>query len=343
VFVPARSVALIELFETFLRYHQNLDRSDSCAIKQAFQILLEMFPDDQPKPDTSNFKVGYLVKFQNHLTQIGYARSQVNRLFKSVKRVFSWAGQPRFDEETWEKLPPIVSSIFVADMNTIKLVKSGKENPPRIDVPQEDVELVFPYVPTMIADMLRIQILTGMRPSEVCKMKIGDIKRTKYEFADYSRLFDGENWIYILSHKTESYIGKKAVPLGLQEQEILEKYLIGKSDSPVFRNRKGSSLSRTDYGRKIKKAIEKNNLPKFVPYQIRHTSLTKTSEEHSRDIARAVAGHTTEAMTARYDHSDLKKFMSVVRERNRIYKEQKVVGFSECTAENYILKIFNGN
>lgn len=352
--IPARAVALTELLETYEKYHPNTDTSDAYATKQAFRMLLEMFSDDEPKPDTSNFKVGYLVKFQNELIAKNYARSQVNRFFKLVKRVFVWGGASRFDHETWDKLPPIVSSTFVADLNTIKPIEIGKcrDNAPRMEVAAEDVEAVFPFVSEIVTDILRIQLLTGMRPSEVCKMRACDIKRTKAEYAEYSRLYDDENWLYVLdSHKTEKHIGVKAIPLGIEEQKILTKYLEGlNADSYVFRNSNGNMFSSNEYGRKIKKAIEKNDLPKFVPYQIRHSALTNISTEHGRDVARAVAGHTTEVMTARYDHSDLKKAFVVTRRRNQYYtegnlytKEKKAVGSADTNNNFPQLRIFRGD
>jgi integrase len=341
---PARSITLCELKELFLKYHPKLDKSDTYAVKQSFDILDGLFPDDQPKPDTATFKVGYLIKFQKHLISLGYARTHINRLFSLVKRVFSWGGKPRFDLETYDKLPALVSPTFIADLSGIDYVTNeGKENPPRMDVPEEDVIAVFPFVSETIADMLRIQLLTGMRPSEVCVMRFSNIKQTKEEFAEYGYLYDNENWIYILSnHKTTKYIGNKVVPLGIQEQEILSKYSGKSKESPIFMNSKKKAISRAEYGRKIKAAIEKNNLKKFVPYQIRHTAITKTSEDHGRDIARAVAGHTTDTMTARYDHSDFKKALYVAKERNRIYREQKVIG--GITTENNVsvLRIFTG-
>jgi integrase len=322
---PARAVALTELLELFFRYNPKVSKSESYTIKQAFGILRGMFPDDQPKPDTATFKVGYFVKFQKHLVDLGYATIQINRLFYSVKRVFAWGGKPQFDLDTWDKLPPIVRSEFLVDMNAIEPVTDeGKKNPPRVDVPAEVVTAVFPFVTETVADMLRLQLLTGMRPKELCAMKAGSIKRTKEEFAEYGQLFDGENWIYVLpKHKTEKYIGTKAIPLGKDEQKILTKYLNQPLDSFLFWNSHRKPMTRVCYDRNVKEAIDANNLQKFVPYQIRHTALSEISLEHGRDTARAVAGHTTEKMTARYDHSDLEKAFRVVRERNKKFIAQK--------------------
>ncbi|MDR2756685.1 MAG: tyrosine-type recombinase/integrase [Planctomycetaceae bacterium] len=323
-----------------MRYNKNIDKSDQYAIKRAFYILLSLFPDNQPKPDTGNFKVGYIVMFQKHLIKMGFAKSQNNRLFKLLKRVFSWGAKPNFDENgTWDKLPTFVSSAFIADMQALTTVSEGKTNPPRSDVEENVVRAVFPFVSEKIADMLQIQLLTGMRPKELCNMCVGDIKRTKKEFAEYGRLYDGINWIYVLkTHKTEKKIGAKAIPLGIEEQDIINKYWNDNTLSPIFKNKNGKAFTRAEYGRKIKNAIDKNELQKFVPYQIRHTSLTEISAEHGRDIARAVAGHTTEKMTAIYDHSDIIKALYVVNERNKNYRKNE----KDTATSTPILRIYTG-
>jgi integrase len=340
---PARSIALQELLELFFRYNTKIGKSESYTIRQAFSIILGMFPDDQPKPDTATFKVGYLVKFQRHLINVGYAQIQANRLFSAAKRVFAWGGKPRFDLETWDKLPPIVTSEFLIDMNAIESVSEGKNNPPRKEVEADVVVAVFPFVTETVADMLRLQLLTGMRPKELCAMKVGNIKKTKEEFAEYGQLFDGENWIYVLpEHKTKKYIGTKTCPLGYEEQEILAKYMNQPLGTFLFWNTHSRPMTRVCYDRNIKTAIETHNLKKFVPYQIRHTALTEISLEHGRDIARAVAGHTTEQMTARYDHSDLEKAFRVVRERNKTFIARKKVAGDSTVPSAPIFRIFTG-
>jgi integrase len=234
-------------------------------------------------------------------------------------------------------------------MNGIDLIYEGKMNPPRKNVDAKTVVAVFPYVTETVADMLRLQLLTGMRPKELCSMRVGDLKRTKEDISEYY-LFDDLNnediWIYVLpNHKTKKYIGTKIVPLGFQEQEILAKYLNRPLDSFVFWNQHGKPMKRDCYDDNINVAINKHGLKKFIPYQIRHTAITKISLDHNRDIARAVAGHTTEQMTARYDHADLEKALKVVRERNATFIAQRKAagneGYVDVEGSNFqTLRIF---
>jgi nucleoside 2-deoxyribosyltransferase len=77
---PARSIALTELLDLFFQYNSKISKSESYMIKQAFSILLGIFPDDHPKPDTATFKVGYFVKFQKHLIDLGYAKNSSKQI-----------------------------------------------------------------------------------------------------------------------------------------------------------------------------------------------------------------------------------------------------------------------
>jgi integrase len=156
-------------------------------------------------------------------------------------------------------------------MKAIEPVIKGKMNPPRQEVPTEDVIAVFPYVTETVADMLRLQLLTGMRPKELYGMHVSDIKRTKEEISKYY-LFDDNDikdiWIYVLSeHKTKKYIGTKIIPLGKEEQNILTKYLDRPLDSFVFWNKHGKPMNRDCYDRNVKDAIDKHKLNKFIPYR----------------------------------------------------------------------------
>ena len=66
--------------------------------------------------------------------------------------------------------------------------------------PVEDsaVELTLPYLPTTVADMVRLQRLTGMGPDEVCQLRPRDVDRT------------GDVWSYTPDHHKTQHAGKAA-------------------------------------------------------------------------------------------------------------------------------------
>ena len=75
-----------------------------------------------------------------------------------------------------------------------------------------------------VADMVRLQRITGMRPAEVCQLRPGEIDRT------------GEVWLYRpRSHKTQHCGRERNVPLGPRAQAIVLRYLARDAADYCFR------------------------------------------------------------------------------------------------------------
>src|SRR3972149_1491459 len=86
------------------------------------------------------------------------------------------------------------------------------------------VDATLAHLPDVIADMVRIQRLTGMRPCEICIMRPCDIDRA------------GEGWGYRpRSHKTEHCGHKRVIFIGPQAQSILLRYLARDPEAHCFR------------------------------------------------------------------------------------------------------------
>ena len=80
------------------------------------------------------------------------------------------------------------------------------------------MELTLPYVAPQVAAMIRLQLLTGMRPGEVLCMTPRDIDQS------------GDIWIYEPEkHKNRWRGHRRLIPLGPQTQELIAPFL----DRPV--------------------------------------------------------------------------------------------------------------
>ena len=219
---------------------------------------------------------------------------------------------------------------------------------------------LLPFLVPVLQAMVQIQGLHGMRPDEVCHMRVGEIDRSRVQKTGF--------WYYTpANHKTQKKTGKKTVfPLGKYEQELLLPYLEGKEDgaavfSPVQAVRERVAIQRANrkskvspsaaardaaravnprqyaefyssdgYRKAIRFGIAKANkvlpddekIPKFYPYQLRHAAITKTSFENGRDAAQTLAGHTSSKMTETYDHSQLKKRERLTRQRKNPFVKE---------------------
>ena len=71
--------------------------------------------------------------------------------------------------------------LTVETLREVKPLRKGAagtfEAPPRKDVPDEVVRRTLPYLTPTLQAMIQLQWLLGLRPSEVCKMKVGDLDR----------------------------------------------------------------------------------------------------------------------------------------------------------------------
>ncbi len=355
---PARTVSLHELVAQFLAKNPPKNKSDYNNVVKAFELLLELFPN----ADTANFTANQLLIFRNNLarrvsekTGKTFSIDYVNKLVKFVRSVFNWGMNPNTKAlSEADMVPPLVSETLGFALSKVPLLQpgEGRANPERKDVPDEHIEAALKVLPPVIADILRIQLLTAMRPGEVCKMRVGDIKRSREDFAMLGRLdFSGEMWLDELAeHKTAKKIGKKLIFLGAEEQKILRRYLQGRDSdpaTPLFGNKRGRPMSGRVYSNAVKNVIAEHGLPKFVPYLMRHSNVSRNSLAFGQDVARAVVGHTTCAMTQRYDHSDLEKAFEVVKERNRQYLARRSMsGFGNDMPPKepgeLMLRVFSG-
>src|SRR5262249_720294 len=99
----------------------------------------------------------------------------------------------------------------------------ARETQPVQPVPQEHVEATLPHLLPPVAAMVRLQLLTGMRPGEVVIMRAIDIECS------------GKIWLYgPESHKTAWRGHQRVVAIGPRGQEIVRQFLKTNVSSYLF-------------------------------------------------------------------------------------------------------------
>ena len=280
-YVPDRTIPVKKLLDEFSLCHKFEPRTEHC-----FKKTIDRFDEFLPNATNADVVRKNVYNFQNWLTS-RYARPYINRMIDKIRQVIKWA-----------VLVDLASEAQSYGLSLIPDLKEGdkrcRENPPRTPVPREHIESVLPFLAPMYAVILWIRYRLGLRPSEACGLRSCDI------------IFNWENgtWLYAPeNHKTAHHGNEKPSIFDKECQEILEPYLPNDRNStePIFRNQNGNAVNPNEYGRKIKRAIDKNGLPKFVLYQARYTACTEISAEFGRPFAQAFLGHSTEQMTKHYD------------------------------------------
>jgi integrase len=294
-----------------------------------YEVALKLVCQIHSNTKTSEFGTKALIDVQEHFVQQGYSRQYCNKLVNFIRSVFKWG--------SLRELVPKSTPYF---LKLVIPLSEGKtttpETEPRLDVPDEVVEATLPHLLPTVAAMVQVQRAAVMRPSEVCRMKVGDID-TKDEI-----------WVYEpKQHKGKWRGHPRTVALGKLEQEIIAPRLIGKQpDNAVFspkdaiseryrimkrktkrtpsqekrhqqavennRSRVREHYDSNSYSKSIKQSIKKANrtltepIPLWTPYQLRHAGVTEITETDGLDVARAVAGQKTLDVAQIYNHADKK-------------------------------------
>jgi integrase len=99
----------------------------------------------------------------------------------------------------------------------------AKELPPVLPVADGAVNATLGHLPPIVADMVRLQRLTGCRPEEICTIRPCDVDTA------------GEVWSYRPeSHKTQHHGRERVIFIGPKGQEVLRPYLLRDKSSSCF-------------------------------------------------------------------------------------------------------------
>ena len=330
---PADNSALVgELVTQFLEFaKETKNPSDFSNYKKAGQALWQykLIP-------TAEFDAYLLLQVQEGFVRAGYARTHCNKLVNFCIHIFKW-GEVR-------RLAPPGKSDQLQKIEPLR-IGATREIEERTEVPDDVVEQTMPFLLAVYQAIVRILRLTGARPSEILRMKIGDIDQKNPEV-----------WVYKPKHHKTARCGKRRIiAFGREEQSILAPYLEGKNpNSAVFspkdaiRERKErdrdarktpvppSQVERARHrkqcpkakinehfdtrtvGKALKATILKANqelspeqqIPAWTLYQLRHRYLTEMTERHDENVAALLAGHSDPAMVRRiYDHSQERRII----------------------------------
>ena len=258
----------------------------------------------------------------------GHSRTYTNDNCKRIRQMFKWGVEN-------ELVPPSVHHGLQAVGGLKRGRTEARETEPVGPVAEAVVRETQRHLPRQVAAMIDVQLLSSMRPGEVCIMRASDIEMT------------GDVWIYRpSSHKTEHHGRLREIPLGPRAQGVIrpflsvnrEKYLFSPAEAEAERNadrrecrkspmtpsqaRRQPKRNRrrpprdhytTDsYRRAIHRAcvraFETDDAGEAVltwhPNQLRHTGATEIRKRYGIEAARVVLGHANVATSEIYAERD---------------------------------------
>jgi hypothetical protein len=229
------------------------------------------------------------------------ARSYVNRLVRETVAMFAWGvSEELVPVEVWQALqttPPLRAG-----------ESRARETSPRLPVTPAEVDPILPFMPPVLADMVRFCRLVSCRPMEACNLRMADVEPCAGVL----------KWT-LDRHKTAHHGVIKQIPIGPRAEAIVRRWAAGKSpDTPVFaradRDRvKVEGTIRTKAYRstreaftteEIRKAIQSAcdlaERPRWTTYQLRHAGLGEVRAELGVEAEAAVAGWTSAKLAYHY-------------------------------------------
>lgn len=249
-----------------------------------------------------------------------WARTTINAHIKRIRRIFRWCASREL----------IPTSIVVG----LELVESipanrnmARETMPVEPVAVADVLHTLPYLSPTVQEMIRVQLLCGMRPQDVCGLTASSIDTS------------GKIWLARPQKHKNSLRGKsltKAIPP--EAQGILKTRMRIYSTGPLFSTKESleywwsrsrnkhtkpkSSISLRrpfssgSYGKAISSGIRRANedgkkVPHWAPNQLRHLMGTHVRELCGLEAAQVYLGHAKPDMTLDYAQVTEQKLASI--------------------------------
>ena len=345
---PSVADVVVRFLEHASRYY--VKNGKQTAEVHGFRMALRPLVDLFAELPAHRFSPRALKQCREWLAARDLSRSYLNRQVNRIRHVFRWAVAE-------ELVPPSV----IQALQAVEGLKRGRETDglrpretePVRPVDEALVDATLPFMPRQVAAMVRLQLLTGMRPGEVVLMRTGDVDR------------NSPVWTYRpMSHKTEHHDRRRIVPLGPKAQEVLRPWLKADPEAFLFspreaeeerraalrearktpltpsqrarkRKRKpkwtpGERYRTDSYRRAITLACDKAFRPpqglqgdelaawrkehRWHPNQLRHAFATRVRRERGLEAAQVLLGHSRADVTEVYAQRNEAVAIEVARE-----------------------------
>jgi integrase len=262
-------LAYVQHCQGYYRHPDGTPTSEPDNIRLALRPLKRLYGHTP----AAEFDSLALEAVRDEMIRGGRCRTRVNRDISRVRRLFRWAAS--------KKLVPLSVHQGLATVEGLRAGRSeARETVPVRPVSEDVVEATLPHLCPQVAAMVRLQLLTGMRPGEVVVMRGMDLEMT------------GKVWVYRPGsdagphgkHKT-AYRGQaRVVLIGPQAQEVLRPWLRLNLQEHLFQPREALAQYRAARRQNRKTPVrpsEAGRRPKRNPKRAPGTRYRVSSYDHA--------------------------------------------------------------
>lgn len=208
---PAADLLILELVDRFWTHAQafylNGDGSPSGEADN-YKLALKPLKSLYARTSAKDFGSLSLAAVQQKMIELRWCRNVINRQIGRLKSVFKWAvSKGLYPAERYHEL------LAMAGLRKGK--SEARETKKIRPVEESHVEAAKQYLPPTVQAMVDLQLVTGMRPTEVCIMRGCDIDTSDDKLWTYKPQF----------HKTEHHDVERIVCLGARAHEIIRPHL----------------------------------------------------------------------------------------------------------------------
>jgi integrase len=185
-------------------------------IRDVLRVVKNLFG----REPAAEFGPKKLEAVQQEMARLGWCRNYVNEQANRVRRMFKWAVRQ-------ELVPGNTYHALQAVPGLRRGTPGVRESEPVGPVAPQVVEATLPHLRPVVRAMVRVQLLSGARPGEVCLMRACDID------------MGGPVWLYRPHrHKTEHHGHQRVITLGPQAQAVVREWLTLDTQAYLFSPRR---------------------------------------------------------------------------------------------------------
>jgi integrase len=201
-------------------FDRDTRRGDRYCLRDALRVVKSLYGTTPAR----SFGPLALKACRSAMVEKGWSRPYTNAQVDRVRRMFRWAAE--------EELLP--SSVY-QDLQAVSSLRSGRTQARETEkvrpVPAHLLDAPLPFMPPVVRAMVRLQLLTGCRPAEVCILRPIDLDTGNPACWVYR---PGSDQGRHGAHKTAHHGHDRLIFIGPKAQEVLRPYLGTRLDAYCF-------------------------------------------------------------------------------------------------------------
>lgn len=309
----AHQLTVAELLASFWRFCQGHYKKHGRETGTAatYKRIMSLIRAKYGHTLAENFGPLSLKAIQLHLLKEGRSRLYINDDVRRIQRIFKWAASEQ-----------LIGAAVSMALDTVEGIQKGRTSAREYEVvlPVDDatVDATLPHLSPIVADMIRLQRLTGARPGEVVILRPGDIDRSH------------EVWKFIpAEHKTEHHNVARTIFIGPKAQAVLAPYLLRASDAYCFSPKEAEKKRRVKLHENRATPLSCGNVPGSNrrrridrPLQDRYTGNSyRRAIYRGCELAFNMPRELREIPTKRYDRAAKKWAIVPAAEREELQRK----------------------